>query len=142
MPYKTALGHTYDSGDFKKNLRDAVNISKFDTFENRRNDSLKKGCLRGIGISTYIEACGGGGPEFAKIKVGKNGNITIKIGTQSNGQGHETSYGQIASEILGIDISLIQVVHPESSDQYQFVHLDLKILLLIQMEKKPFPPVR
>ena len=87
-----------------------MNVSKFDTFENRRNASLKKGYLRGIGVSTYIEACGGGGPEFAKVKVGKNGNITVKIGTQSNGQGHETSYGQIVSEILGIDISLIQVV--------------------------------
>ena len=116
MPYKTALGHTYDSGDFKKNLRDAVNVSKFDTFEDRRAASLKKGYLRGIGISTYIEACGGGGPEFAKVNVGKNGNITIKIGTQSNGQGHETAYGQIVSEILGIDISLIQVVQGNSKE--------------------------
>ncbi len=116
MPYKTALGHTYDSGDFKKNLKDAVNVSKLNKFEVRRKDSFKNGYLRGIGVSTYIEACGGGGPEFAKVSVGKNGNITVKIGTQSNGQGHETSYGQIVSEILGIDISLIQVVQGNSKE--------------------------
>jgi len=116
MPYRTALGHTYDSGDFKKNLRDAVNVSQLNKFENRRKESLEKGYLRGIGVSTYIEACGGGGPEFANVSVGKNGNITVKIGTQSNGQGHETSYGQIVSEILGVDISLIQVVQGNSKE--------------------------
>ena len=116
IPYKTALGHTYDSGDFKKNLKDAVNVSLFNEFNKRRKVSLKKGYLRGIGISTYIEACGGGGPEFAKVSIGKNGNITVKIGTQSNGQGHETSYGQIVSEILGVDISLIQVVQGNSKE--------------------------
>ena len=116
MPYKTALGHTYDSGDFKQNLKDAVNISKFSEFEDRRKESLKKGYLRGIGVSTYIEACGGGGPEFAKVSVGNNGNITVKIGTQSNGQGHETSYGQIVSDILEVDISLIQIVQGNSKE--------------------------
>ena len=77
---------------------------------------FKKWVFRGIGVSTYIEACGGGGPEFAKVIIGKNGNITVKIGTQSNGQGHETSYGQIVSEILGVDISLIQVVQGNSKE--------------------------
>ncbi|MDC3024146.1 xanthine dehydrogenase family protein molybdopterin-binding subunit [Alphaproteobacteria bacterium] len=116
MPYKTALGHTYDSGDFKKNLIEAKNKSKYDSFKERKEYSLKKGFLRGIGISTYIEACGGGGPEFAKIIIGKNGNVTVKIGTQSNGQGHETMYAQIVSEILGIDISLIQIMQGNSKE--------------------------
>ena len=78
--------------------------------------SNKKGYLRGIGISTYIEACGGGGPEFATVSIGKNGDITVKIGTQSNGQGHETSYAQIVSEILDIDISTIQVMQGNSKE--------------------------
>ena len=116
MPYKTALGHTYDSGDFLKNLKDATNIAEFKTFNQRKVISDKKGYLRGIGISTYIEACGGGGPEFATVNVGKNGNITVKIGTQSNGQGHETSYAQIVSEILDIDISTIQVMQGNSKE--------------------------
>ena len=111
MPYKTALGHTYDSGDFIKNLQDATVLADVKNFNNRRKESLGNGFLRGIGISTYIEACGGGGPEFATVAVGKNGNINVKIGTQSNGQGHETSYAQIVSEILNVDISSIQILH-------------------------------
>ena len=116
MPYKTALGHTYDSGDFKKNMNDAIALADMKNFNKRKKNSYERGFLRGIGISTYIEACGGGGPEFATISVGKNGNITVKIGTQSNGQGHETSYAQIVSEILGVDISLISIVQGNSKE--------------------------
>ena len=64
----------------------------------------------------YIEACGGGGPEYASVTVGKNGNITVKIGTQSNGQGHETSYAQIISEVLEVDTSLVQVLQGNSKE--------------------------
>ena len=116
MPYKTALGHIYDSGDFKKNLTQATKVSKMTSFKKRKIESFKNGFFRGIGISTYIEACGGGGPEFVVISIGKNGNITVKIGTQSNGQGHETSYAQIAAEILEVDISIIQIVQGNSKE--------------------------
>jgi len=116
MPYKTALGHTYDSGDFIKNLKDASKLANISQYGERKKESTKRGFLRGIGISTYIEACGGGGPEYATINIGKNGNITVKIGTQSNGQGHETSYGQIVSEILGVDISLIQIIQGNTKE--------------------------
>ena len=76
--------------------------------------SFKNNKYRGIGVSTYIEACGGGGPEFSSIKIGENGNIEVKIGTQSNGQGHATSYAQIASEILEVDINEITVIQGNS----------------------------
>ena len=115
MPYKTALGHTYDSGDFKKNLEDAAVLSLYKDFENRKLESNTRKCLRGIGISTYIEACGGGGPETAEISVDSLGQVNIKIGTQSNGQGHETSYSQIASEILNIDLEKIKVFQGDST---------------------------
>ena len=114
LPYKTALGHIYDSGDFQKNLSDCLELSNYKTFEERRKISLKKNKFRGIGISTYIEACGGGGPEYCSLKVGGNGNIEVKIGTQSNGQGHATSYAQIVSEVLGVDINEINVVQGNS----------------------------
>ena len=77
------------------------------SFEKRRKLSLKNNKYRGIGISTYIEACGGGGPEYCYLKIGGNGNVEVKIGTQSNGQGHLTSYSQIVSEVLDIDINQI-----------------------------------
>ncbi len=114
MPYKTAFGKVYDSGDFKKNLKDALILSNYDGFSKRKEESLAKGFYRGIGISTYIEACGGGGPEYAEVLVGKNGNISVKIGTQSNGQGHETSYAQIVSDILDVNIENIQIIQGNS----------------------------
>ena len=114
MPYKTALGHTYDSGDFKKNLNDCIDISNYKSFHERKNVSLKKNMYRGIGISTYIEACGGGGPEYCSLKIGGNGQIEVKIGTQSNGQGHATSYAQIVSQVLDISIEQISVMQGNS----------------------------
>ncbi len=114
MPYTTALRHTYDSGNFKKNLAKCVEISNFKTFQNRKNISLKNNKQRGIGISTYIEACGGGGPEYSSIKIGGNGNIEVKIGTQSNGQGHATSYAQIVSEVLEVDVNEINIIQGNS----------------------------
>ena len=114
MPYKTALGHTYDSGDFKKNLSDCLTLADYKSFESRKNISLKNNKYRGIGISTYIEACGGGGPEYCYLKIGGNGNVEVKIGTQSNGQGHFTSYSQIVSEVLDIDIDQINIIQGDS----------------------------
>ena len=96
MPYKTALNHTYDSGDFISNMELAVKDSDWESFNDRAAISLKNNKLRGIGLSTYIEACSGGGPEEATIILEKDGNITLHIGTQSNGQGHETAYKQIS----------------------------------------------
>ena len=114
MPYKTALGHIYDSGKFKQNLSSCAKISDYKTFEERKAVSLSNNMFRGIGISTYIEACGGGGPEYSYLKLGGNGNIEVKIGTQSNGQGHATSYAQIVSEVLEIDIEQINVIQGNS----------------------------
>ncbi len=114
MPYKTALGHVYDSGNFKKNLYDCVEKSQYKSFQERKDISLKKNKLRGIGISTYIEACGGGGPEYCSLRVGGNGNIEVKIGTQSNGQGHATSYAQIVSEVLEVNLNEISIIQGNS----------------------------
>ena len=114
MPYKTALGHKYDSGNFKKNLSDCIRISNYESFQDRKSVSLKNDKYRGIGISTYIEACGGGGPEYCTLKIGGNGNIEVKIGTQSNGQGHATSYAQIVSDVLEVDINQISIIQGNS----------------------------
>ena len=116
MPYKTPLGHTYDSGNFKKNLSDCLALSDYNSFDKRKSLSLKNNKYRGIGISTYIEACGGGGPEYCYLKIGGNGNVEVKIGTQSNGQGHITSYSQIVSEVLDIDINQINIIQGNSME--------------------------
>ena len=114
MPYKTALNHTYDSGDFISTMELAVEDSDWKDFKERAASSLNNNKLRGIGLSTYIEACSGGGPEEATIILEKDGNITLHIGTQSNGQGHETAYKQILCEFLGIAPEKMTVIQGDS----------------------------
>ena len=114
MPYKTALNHTYDTGDFIGNMELAVKDSDWQGFKDRAKISKENNKIRGIGLSTYIEACSGGGPEEATIILEKNGSITLHIGTQSNGQGHETAYKQILCEYLGIGPEKMTVIQGDS----------------------------
>lgn len=114
MPYKTALGQTYDSGDFNQTLTEALRLGDLDGFEARRAASAAKGKLRGIGLSSYIEACAGGSPEDARLVMDDAGKLTIFIGTQSNGQGHATAYGQLAADALGLDIADVTMVQGDT----------------------------
>jgi carbon-monoxide dehydrogenase large subunit len=109
MPYKTAMAWTYDSGDFVQNMTKAMKIADWQGFAQRRAESKKRGRLRGIGLSYYIETCGMGPGDSAIVKVEADGKVTILIGTQSNGQGHETSYTQIISAKLGVPAESIRV---------------------------------
>ncbi|MDI9409649.1 MAG: xanthine dehydrogenase family protein molybdopterin-binding subunit [Candidatus Pacebacteria bacterium] len=111
LPYKTALGQHYDSGEFAAIMDAALARSDQAGFAARRVESLKRGRLRGLGLATYVEACAGNGAETAVIEMAADGSVTLLIGTQNNGQGHETAYAQILAETLGIDpqrVTLIQ----------------------------------
>ncbi|MCY4358791.1 MAG: xanthine dehydrogenase family protein molybdopterin-binding subunit [Gammaproteobacteria bacterium] len=111
MPFTTVFGHTYDSGDFERNLNDAKTLANWDSFTERRHQSAANHKLRGIGLACYIERCGGGLPEQARLTVDHSGHVTLFIGTQSNGQGHETAFRQILSDRLGIafdDVTIVQ----------------------------------
>jgi carbon-monoxide dehydrogenase large subunit len=111
MPYATALGSTYDSGDFARNLDDAVRLARWEEFAARREAASARGKLRGIGLASYIERCAGTPGEEARLEVADNGRVTLYIGTQSNGQGHETSFRQIIFERLGVafeDVTIVQ----------------------------------
>ncbi len=114
MPFKTCLGATYDSGDFAKNLADALINSRWSEFDKRRMLAKSRGKLRGIGLASYIERCSGGAPEQARLTVDSTGHVTLFIGTQSNGQGHETAFRQILVERLGIAFSDISIVQGDS----------------------------
>lgn len=114
MPYKTALNHTYDSGDFINNMEIAAKKANWDSFNDRRKKSLQNGKLRGIGLSTYIEACSGGGPEEATIILENTGEVTVHIGSQSNGQGHETAFTQIICEFLDVHPEKVKIVQGDS----------------------------
>ena len=100
MPYETPTGKVYDTGEFAGHMARAQEIADWGGFKKRASAARKNGKLRGIGLATYIEACGGNGPETATVNLDKDGGITLLIGTQSTGQGHATSYAQIIAEHL------------------------------------------
>ncbi|MHA1564180.1 MAG: xanthine dehydrogenase family protein molybdopterin-binding subunit, partial [Alphaproteobacteria bacterium] len=115
LPYTTPLDETYDSGEFAAIMDRGVEQADWDGFEARREAAKQRGKLLGIGMSTYVETCGGGPPEQANIKFADNRDeLSIYIGTQSNGQGHETAYKQIMSERLGLDADAIIIAQGDS----------------------------
>jgi aerobic carbon-monoxide dehydrogenase large subunit len=102
MPYQSATGQNYDSGNFAAHLKRAQELADWAGFPKRLRLSKKAGRLRGIGISTYIEACGNAGSETATLKLEPDGSATLLIGSQSTGQGHATAYAQVVAEHLGL----------------------------------------
>src|SRR5579883_2451873 len=131
-PYQTPVALAYDSGDYFATLDMALKAADYAGFEKRRADAAKRGKLRGIGLATYIEACGvapsavagalgarAGLYESAEIRVHPTGSITVFTGTHSHGQGHETTFAQLVSDRLGVPVEMIDVVHGDT-DRIQF----------------------
>ncbi len=102
MPYRTALIYTYDSGDFPKNLEDCVKLADVAGFDARRRMSEARGMLRGLGISSTVEASNAGLIEHAEIRFDPTGTVTVSVGTHDHGQGHQTTFRQIIADKLGI----------------------------------------
>ncbi|MEJ2121014.1 MAG: xanthine dehydrogenase family protein molybdopterin-binding subunit [Alphaproteobacteria bacterium] len=109
MPYTTAMGLPYDSGDFAKLMDKALAEADRAGFAARREAAKKAGKLRGFGIAYYIEVCGGGMEERASVRIEPKGGVTIMVGSQNNGQGHETAYAQLVEERLGVPFENIRV---------------------------------
>ncbi|WPZ32501.1 xanthine dehydrogenase family protein molybdopterin-binding subunit [Thalassobaculum sp. OXR-137] len=114
MPYTTPLGNVYDSGEFQTLMEECMAKSDWASFEERRKEAASRGKLRGIGMGYYIEKCGGGSPETADVRFTDEGKVEIRIGTQSNGQGHETAYAQILSDTIGVEGDAIKVIQGDT----------------------------
>ena len=114
MPYTTCTGLVYDSGDFNDTLTKGQQLADWDGFAARAAASRAAGKLRGRGLAYYVEICSGGGAEQATIEMAGNGKITVLIGSQSNGQGHETAFTQLVCETLGVDPDQVAVVQGDS----------------------------
>jgi carbon-monoxide dehydrogenase large subunit len=114
MPYTTATGKAYDGGDFAGHLARAQALADWKGFGRRLKAARARGRLRGIGIATYIEACGGDGPETANVRLDPDGGITVLIGTQSTGQGHRTAYAQLIAERLRLAPAHVRVVQGDT----------------------------
>jgi len=103
MPYRTALGMTYDCGEFAANMEQALKLADVAGFAARREESRARGTLRGLAVVNAIERAAGAQPEFAEIRFAPSGSATVLMGTKNQGQGHETTFKQILHERLGLD---------------------------------------
>ena len=132
FPHQTPVIMTYDAGDYNASLKKAMDLADYKGFAKRKRESAKHGKLRGVGISTYIEACGiapsqavgslGAGVglwESAEVRVNPTGSVEVLTGSHSHGQGHETTFAQLVSERLGIPIETVSIVHGDT-DKVQF----------------------
>jgi carbon-monoxide dehydrogenase large subunit len=116
LPYKTATGKIYDSGDFAAHMKRAMEVADWKEFPKRARAAKKQGLVRGIGMASYVEVCGTMGEETANVRLDPNGEVTILIGTQSSGQGHQTAYAQLVSEQFGIPPERIHI-HQGDTDE-------------------------
>ncbi|ACY15101.1 xanthine dehydrogenase family protein molybdopterin-binding subunit [Haliangium ochraceum] len=128
FPYETPVGLTYDIGNYQALLDMGLERSRWHEFEQRRAEARARGKLRGIGMSTYVEACGlapsamagalgarAGLYESAQVRVHPTGSVTVLTGTHSHGQGHETSFAQIVADKLGVPFEQVEIVHGDSA---------------------------
>jgi carbon-monoxide dehydrogenase large subunit len=110
FPYTNAVGATYDSGDYSAQLDLSLEISDYKGFAKRKRESAKRGLLRGFGLAHYVESSIGSPKEQAQIIVKPEGRVTVVIGTQPSGQGHETSFAQVAADLLGLPVDIVDIV--------------------------------
>ena len=127
FPYQTPVIQQYDCGDYGASLDEALRMADYAGFTQRRADSEARGMRRGIGFSSYIEACGiapsaaagslGAGVglwESGQLRFNPTGSVTIFTGSHSHGQGHETTFAQIVASRLGVPIDNVEVVHGDT----------------------------
>ena len=107
LPYTNALGVTYDSGKFRRAMDQVLELSDWAEFEARRAKAAAQGRLRGIGLANYVETSTGWPLERAVMEVMPDGIVDMVMGSQSSGQGHETTFRQIGSEFLGVPFDSI-----------------------------------
>ena len=114
FPYTSATGETYDVGDFHRVLDRIEITSDRAGFDARKAQSEASGKLRGLGLCYYIESILGDPSETATVEFQETGRVHIYVGTQSNGQGHETVYAQFLSDQTGIPVEFIDVIQGDS----------------------------
>ncbi|MCR4268057.1 xanthine dehydrogenase family protein molybdopterin-binding subunit [Nitratireductor sp. ZSWI3] len=132
FPHQTPVIMAYDAGDFAGNLDQALEAADYKGFPARKAEAARRGKLRGIGLASYIEACGiapsaavgslGAGVglwESAEVRVNPVGTIEVLTGSHSHGQGHETTFAQVVADRFGLPIENIQIVHGDT-DKVQF----------------------
>ncbi|WP_295314715.1 xanthine dehydrogenase family protein molybdopterin-binding subunit [Roseobacter sp.] len=129
FPYATPVAVEYDTGDYVATMDKLEEIADLSGFDARRKASEARGMLRGLGVNCYIEACGiapsnlvgqlgarAGLYESATVRVNATGGLVVMTGSHSHGQGHETAFPQVIADMIGIDESMIEVVHGDTAN--------------------------
>ncbi|RMA42061.1 xanthine dehydrogenase family protein molybdopterin-binding subunit [Rhodophyticola porphyridii] len=129
FPYATPVAVEYDTGDYNATMDKLLEMIDRDGFEARRAESARNGKLRGLGVNCYIEACGiapsalvgqlgarAGLYESATVRVNATGGLVVMTGSHSHGQGHETSFAQVVADMIGIDESMVEIVHGDTAN--------------------------
>ena len=110
MPYANAVGARYDSGEYESNMDLATRNADWDGFAVRRREAEARGRLLGLGLANYVESSIGAPRERTEITVTPAGRVVVVIGTQPNGQGHETSFAQVVSDLLAVPVENIDLI--------------------------------
>jgi len=110
MPYRNAVGMVYDSGRYEENMNTAMEIADWKGFPARRRHAKRRGRLAGLGLANYVESSIGAPKEQAQIKVRSDARVDVVIGTQPSGQGHETSFSQVVSDLLGVPVDRVNII--------------------------------
>ena len=129
FPYATPVALEYDTGDYVATMDKLEEIADLAGFEARAEQSKARGKLRGLGVNCYIEACGiapsnlvgqlgarAGLYESATVRVNATGGLVVMTGSHSHGQGHETAFPQVVAEMIGIDPSMVEIVHGDTAN--------------------------
>ncbi|MDE4303538.1 xanthine dehydrogenase family protein molybdopterin-binding subunit [Phaeobacter gallaeciensis] len=129
FPYATPVAVEYDTGDYNATMDKLMEVADFAGFKARRAKSEENGKLRGLGVNCYIEACGiapsnlvgqlgarAGLYESATVRVNATGGLVVMTGSHSHGQGHETSFPQVIADMIGIDESMVEIVHGDTAN--------------------------
>jgi carbon-monoxide dehydrogenase large subunit len=110
MPYRNSVGMLYDSGRYAENMDWAMEIADWKGFAARRREAKRRGKLLGRGLANYVESSIGAPREQARIKVQPEGRVDVVIGTQPSGQGHETSFAQVISDLLHVPAESVRII--------------------------------
>ena len=109
MPYRNAVGMVYDSGRYEENMNHALHLADWDGFKSRQREAKKRGKLLGRGLANYVESSIGAPKEQTRMTVSANG-VSVVIGTQPAGQGHETSFAQVVADLLAVPVEKVRIV--------------------------------
>jgi aerobic carbon-monoxide dehydrogenase large subunit len=110
MPWRTPTGSLYDCGDFARTLERVLTLADWAGFPQRRAETAARGRLRGIGLATILEGAGGQPEEYAAAEAKPDGTVEIGVGAQSQGQSHETTFAQVAADLLELPFDRVRII--------------------------------